>query len=88
MCTPFDPYDIPSNQFRRPEKDHAAQLHALHELSKTHPEYFRGGKEQVKLVLVGGSRNAEDAARVEGLRALAKDLDIEVRVLNYMKTQE
>ena len=32
----------------------------------------------VRLVLVGGSRNAEDAARVEGLKALSKELDIEV----------
>ena len=30
---------------------------------------------------MGGSRNAGDAARVEGLRALAKELEIEVRVL-------
>lgn len=37
------------------------------------------GKDQIKLVLLGGSRNAGDAARVEGLRALAKELEIEVR---------
>jgi len=61
----------------RPEKDHAAQLHSLHELFKIHPEYTNAGDSQVKLVLVGGSRNAKDAARVEGLRALAKELGIE-----------
>ena len=32
----------------------------------------------VKLVLIGGSRNADDAARVEALRLLAKELQIEV----------
>jgi hypothetical protein len=30
------------------------------------------------LVLVGGSRNAGDAARVESLRALSKELGIDV----------
>lgn len=63
----------------RPEKDHAAQLYSLHELFKAYPEYAKAGESQVKLVLVGGSRNAGDAARVEGLRALAKELEIEVR---------
>ncbi|TFY57112.1 hypothetical protein EVJ58_g7226 [Rhodofomes roseus] len=62
----------------RPEKDHAAQLHAFHSVLTSHPEYGNGtpGSSQVQLVLVGGSRNAEDAARVEGLRALAKELGI------------
>ncbi len=36
----------------------------------------------VKLVLVGGSRNADDAARVDSLRELAKELAIEVRTLS------
>jgi len=64
----------------RPEKDHAAQLHSLHELFRVHPEYANTGNNQVRLVLVGGSRNAEDAARVEGLRVLAKELGIEQSV--------
>jgi alpha-1,2-mannosyltransferase len=52
-------------------------LHSFHELLKTHPEY--GAPEKVvKLVLVGGSRNAEDMARVEGLRRLAEELGISV----------
>ena len=63
----------------RPEKDHAAQLLSLDRLRKTHPEYFVAGKDQIKLVLLGGSRNDGDAARVERLRALAKELEIEVR---------
>ena len=59
----------------RPEKDHQAQLRAFHSFLVKHPEYKSHG---VKLVLIGGSRNAEDAARVDGLRKLAKELDIEV----------
>jgi alpha-1,2-mannosyltransferase len=67
----------------RPEKDHAAQLHSLHELFEIHPEYAATESSRVKLVMVGGSRNAEDAARVEGLRVLAKELGIEVRIPYY-----
>ncbi|KAI0727902.1 mannosyltransferase [Fomitopsis betulina] len=63
----------------RPEKDHAAQLHAFHQMLISHPEYGKPGK-HVQLVLIGGSRNEEDAARVEGLRALAKELGIEDHV--------
>ena len=66
----------------RPEKDHRAQLHAFHQVLKTYPEYLSGGKLPIKLVLIGGSRNAEDAARVEGLRTLAKELKIEVCILS------
>jgi len=64
----------------RPEKDHAAQLHSFHELLKAHPEYGNSDNSRVKLVLVGGSRNAGDAARVDGLRLLAKELGIENHV--------
>ena len=39
---------------------------------------YRTPETGVKLVLVGGSRNAEDMARVDGLRRLAKELGIEV----------
>ncbi|OCH87325.1 mannosyltransferase [Obba rivulosa] len=60
----------------RPEKDHPAQLHAFHKLLESHPEY-RTPEKRVRLVLLGGSRNADDATRVEGLKALAKELDIE-----------
>jgi len=59
----------------RPEKDHKAQLRSFFELLERHPEY-RSGPSGVKLVLVGGCRNAEDAARVDGLRALADELKI------------
>ncbi|KAK0460001.1 mannosyltransferase [Desarmillaria tabescens] len=64
----------------RPEKDHSTQLHALHELLESHPKYKSGGALPVKLVLVGGSRNADDAARVDSLRELAKELTVENQV--------
>lgn len=64
----------------RPEKDHSTQLRAFHELLESHPEYKSGGVLPVKLVLVGGSRNADDAARVDSLRELAKELAIENQI--------
>lgn len=67
----------------RPEKDHAAQLHAFSQLLISHPECGKPGDTHVQLVLIGGSRNDEDAARVEGLRALAKELGIEVYPYPY-----
>ena len=48
------------------------------ELLAQHPEY-RSGVAMVKLVLVGGCRNAEDSACVDGLRKMAKEFGIEVR---------
>ncbi|KAJ3551117.1 hypothetical protein NM688_g4919 [Phlebia brevispora] len=64
----------------RPEKDHKAQLYAFHELLQKYPECQAGGDKRVQLVLIGGSRNAEDAARVDDLRALAKELKIDEQV--------
>lgn len=46
-----------------------------------HPEYkTREGssKDPVRLVLLGGARHQDDLNRIESLRALAKDLDIQV----------
>ncbi|KAF9262849.1 glycosyltransferase family 4 protein [Marasmius fiardii PR-910] len=63
----------------RPEKEHATQLYALHELIKGHPEYGTLGK-GVKLIMIGGSRNEQDASRVSNLRTLAKELKLEERV--------
>ncbi|KAK7060342.1 hypothetical protein VNI00_001107 [Paramarasmius palmivorus] len=62
----------------RPEKDHPAQLRALYELFRQHEEF----KESlpVKLVMIGGSRNAKDAARVEDLRRLSKELGLDKHV--------
>lgn len=62
-----------------PEKDHPAQLRAFHKLLEKHPDYGTPGDKHVRLVLIGGSRNADDAARLEGLKSLAKELGIVVR---------
>ncbi|KAJ7279072.1 mannosyltransferase [Mycena rebaudengoi] len=61
----------------RPEKNHAAQIRALHALLEVHPEYASEG---IQLVLIGGCRNAEDEGRVEVLRKLASELGIESHV--------
>ena len=61
----------------RPEKDHPAQLRAFANLLSEHPEY-KGGEGGVRLVLIGGSRNEGDAARVEGLRRMAEELGVAV----------
>ncbi|CAL1713659.1 unnamed protein product [Somion occarium] len=60
----------------RPEKDHAAQLHAFRKLIEKHPEYANPGDQHVRLVLIGGSRNKDDADRLESLKSLAKELGI------------
>jgi hypothetical protein len=62
----------------RPEKEHSTQLHSFKLLLENHPE-LRSGPAGVKLVLVGGSRNEEDKARVDGLKKLAEDLNVSVR---------
>lgn len=59
----------------RPEKDHRTQLLALSSLLESHPEYR---SPPIKMVLMGGSRNAEDAERVTQLQKLAKDIHIQV----------
>ncbi|TCD65775.1 asparagine-linked glycosylation protein [Steccherinum ochraceum] len=59
----------------RPEKDHQAQLRAFHSLLQAHPEYS-SSSHRIQLVLIGGSRNADDANRVESLKALARTLNI------------
>ena len=64
----------------RPEKDHRTQLLAISALLESHPEYRNP---PVRMVLMGGSRNAEDAERVKQLRELAKDLRLEVRELAH-----
>lgn len=54
---------------------------AFERLLSAHPECAEINGTAVKLVLLGGSRNAGDAARVESLRLLAKKLGIEVRFM-------
>lgn len=69
-------------ELRRPEKEQAKQIYALAKLFQDHPEY-RDGNQQVTLTLMGGTRDAKDRARAEGLRQLAAKLDISVRHTCY-----
>ena len=46
-------------------------------LYDNHPEY-RTGSEKITLTMMGGSRDAGDETRLEGLRTLAKNLGIDV----------
>lgn len=55
----------------RPEKAHRLQLEAFAELLKDCPEYRIGGKRPIRLVLVGGCRNDEDAKLLNGLEETA-----------------
>ena len=55
----------------RPEKNHVLQLEAFRKL-------IDSGVSGVKLVLVGSSRNEEDARRVADLRATAEQLGLAV----------
>lgn len=66
----------------RPEKEHALQLRMVHQLLKQHSELktSRGPNRGLKLVLIGGCRDAEDEKRVEELKSLAKELIIENHV--------
>ncbi|GMK57824.1 hypothetical protein CspeluHIS016_0406580 [Cutaneotrichosporon spelunceum] len=63
----------------RPEKDQAKQLHALGILFEKHPEY-KAGPGRVHLTLMGGCRDGGDEARVQDLRKLAAELNIEEQV--------
>jgi glycosyltransferase involved in cell wall biosynthesis len=65
----------------RPEKDHAKQIRSVAKLLHDHPELVREPN-AIRLVLVGGARNASDVARVDSLRALVHDLGIEVCLAN------
>lgn len=64
----------------RPEKGHGLQLEAMEQLLKDHPEYRqKEGSENpraVQLVMVGSARNSSDQARIEYLKAKAKELGI------------
>jgi hypothetical protein len=61
----------------RPEKEQAKQVQALAILFKDHPEY-RSGDKRITLTMMGGTRNAEDKERAEGLRNLAIELGVSV----------
>ncbi|CAG9857433.1 unnamed protein product [Phyllotreta striolata] len=61
----------------RPEKDHPLQLQSLYELREILPEEAFS---QVKLVLCGSCRNADDARRVKDLKDFGKHLSLEDHV--------
>ncbi|KII91044.1 glycosyltransferase family 4 protein [Plicaturopsis crispa FD-325 SS-3] len=54
----------------RPEKDHIMQVRAFAALLEAHPELKDAN---VRLVLIGGSRNAGDQQRVEMLQAMVQE---------------
>ncbi|RCI07140.1 asparagine-linked glycosylation protein [Rhizopus stolonifer] len=58
----------------RPEKDHALQLKSLARLFEKYPQWKEA---KVELVLIGSSRNEGDAKRIDDLRQLAVELDIQ-----------
>uniref|UniRef100_V9KUA4 GDP-Man:Man(3)GlcNAc(2)-PP-Dol alpha-1,2-mannosyltransferase n=1 Tax=Callorhinchus milii TaxID=7868 RepID=V9KUA4_CALMI len=59
------------SQFR-PEKDHPLQIKAFHQFLKMK----RAQALSVKLILIGGCRNADDEVRVSQLKELCEKLDI------------
>ncbi|XP_075872601.1 GDP-Man:Man(3)GlcNAc(2)-PP-Dol alpha-1,2-mannosyltransferase [Nelusetta ayraudi] len=60
----------------RPEKDHRLQIRAFKKLLDRRGDDLPGGREALKLVLVGGCRNQEDEDRVLMLRGLCQELDV------------
>lgn len=67
---------------RRPEKEHATQLHALRLFFDQNPT-FETGPRAIKLIMAGSVRGVEDEARVEKLRELAETLKLSVRSLPF-----
>ncbi|XP_076847966.1 GDP-Man:Man(3)GlcNAc(2)-PP-Dol alpha-1,2-mannosyltransferase [Brachyhypopomus gauderio] len=63
----------------RPEKDHQLQIRAFQKLLDR-KGVEPGGRESVKLVLIGGCRNREDEDRVLMLRGLCQELGVADRV--------
>ncbi|XP_062383910.1 GDP-Man:Man(3)GlcNAc(2)-PP-Dol alpha-1,2-mannosyltransferase [Sardina pilchardus] len=65
----------------RPEKDHRLQIRAFRKLLERRAGGKPGGgREAVKLVLVGGCRNQDDEERVLMLRGLCQELGVADRV--------
>lgn len=69
---------ISVGQFR-PEKDHQLQIRAFKKVLDRRRE-GAGGREALKLVLIGGCRNQEDEDRVLMLRGLCQQLGVADRV--------
>ncbi|KAL3944743.1 MAG: hypothetical protein SGBAC_001162 [Bacillariaceae sp.] len=58
----------------RPEKDHPLQIKSLARLLELHPEHNTA---KIKLLLIGSCRNDEDRARVDNLKQLVQDLQLQ-----------
>ncbi|ORX98574.1 UDP-Glycosyltransferase/glycogen phosphorylase [Basidiobolus meristosporus CBS 931.73] len=63
----------------RPEKNHTLQLEMMKELLDRYPNYANG-KDGVRLVLIGSSRNEDDEGRIQKLRNKAIELDLQEQV--------
>uniref|UniRef100_A0A673CRZ9 GDP-Man:Man(3)GlcNAc(2)-PP-Dol alpha-1,2-mannosyltransferase n=1 Tax=Sphaeramia orbicularis TaxID=375764 RepID=A0A673CRZ9_9TELE len=74
-----DCYSIVSVGQFRPEKDHRLQIKAFRTLLDRKGE-GPGGRESLRLVLIGGCRNQEDEDRVLMLRGLCQELGVADRV--------
>ncbi|KAG7345894.1 glycosyltransferase [Nitzschia inconspicua] len=62
----------------RPEKNHKLQLEAMSRLLTNHPELRSDNpSDPVQLVLIGSCRNEADQTRLQELKDLAKQLDLE-----------
>lgn len=70
------PHILSIGQFR-PEKDHQLQLHSFAHLLST---LNSSQKKNVKLILLGGCRGSEDEKRIQELKQLAKELQIDNQV--------
>lgn len=69
-------------RFYRPEKDHQVQLHALKLLFDLSTKY-KSGKDSIKLMMAGSVRNKGDEDRVDSLRKLAEELEVEVSFIVF-----
>ena len=57
----------------RPEKDHALQVRAMAALKALGPKYH-----DIRLEMIGACRNEEDEQRVQALKTLVQELDVQV----------
>lgn len=75
------PWMLAIGQFR-PEKDHALMLRSFRQFLDIIKERSPGWRwrDQVRLVLLGGCRDAEDQKRVEELKVLASELNISDKI--------
>lgn len=72
-----DQYSIVSLAQFRPEKEHSTQLEVVAQLIRARKQAGQSVK-QIHLCCMGSCRNEDDEKRIENLKSLAKELDIEV----------